>query len=383
MTGRVAEPPLPIEALRAATAPIATARMLPPAAYTDEAVLEWERDHLFDAGWVAACHAAAVAEPGAQIAVALGRGSALVVRDGDDLRAFANVCRHRGHEILGVGERACRSSLVCPYHAWSYDLDGRLRHATGGASFDADALALVSLRVAEHLGWVFVNASGAAPELREAFAGLDGMLGAHDAGALGSVATRDYTVAANWKVIHENYQECLHCPRIHPELCRVSPPDSGDNVAPGPAWVGGWMDLADDAATMSMDGRAVGARLPGLDERTGRRVAYVALLPSLLVSAHPDYVLTHRLQPIDAGHTQVTCEWLAPPGAALDEAIALWDVTNHQDWAACESVQRGLGSGRAVAGPLAPREDAVHGVVRWFATQYLDAPREGLQVRGR
>jgi Rieske 2Fe-2S family protein len=363
--------PLPIAELVAATAPIERARMLPAAAYTDDAVLAWERVHVFDAGWITACHVSALGEPGAQIATSLGRGSALLVRDGDDVRAFANVCRHRGHELLEVGERACRTSVVCPYHAWTYDLDGRLHHATGGATFDPDEHALAPLRVAEHLGWVFVNPGGDSPPVEESFAGLGDVLGRYDAGSLRSVARRDYEVAANWKVIHENYQECLHCPRIHPELCRVSPPDSGDNLAPGPAWVGGWMDLADDAATMSMDGTAAGPPLPGLDEHTRRRVAYVALLPSLLVSAHPDYVLTHRLEPLEAGRTRVTCEWLAPTGASLDEAIALWDVTNRQDWAACESVQRGLGSGRAVPGPLVPREDAVHGVVQWFARQYL------------
>jgi Rieske 2Fe-2S family protein len=100
------------------------------------------------------------------------------------------------------------------------------------------------------------------------------------------------------------------------------------------------------------------------------------VLPSLLVSAHPDYVLTHLLEPRSVDCTRVTCEWLADPGAAIDDladAVALWDVTNREDWAACESVQRGLASGAYVAGPLAPREDAVHAVVQWFARHYLDA----------
>jgi Rieske 2Fe-2S family protein len=374
MTTRNAALPLSRADVEAALAPIEQARMLPAAAYTDPGVLAWEREHVFDHGWVAACHAGALAAPGSQVATSLGHGSALVVRDGAAIRGFANVCRHRGHELLQVDESACRAAIVCPYHAWTYDLDGRLRHATGNAAFDPDALALVSLRVDDHLGWVFVNASGDAPPLADALAGLDEIIGPHDAGSLSSVERREYEVAANWKVVHENYQECVHCPRIHPELCRVSPPDSGDNLAPGPAWVGGWMDLADAAATMSMDGSAAGAPLPGLDDRTRRRVAYVALLPALLVSAHPDYVLTHRLEPIDAGRTRIVCEWLAPADAVLGEAIALWDVTNRQDWAACESVQRGLASGRSVPGPLVPREDAVHGAVAWFARQYLGAP---------
>ena len=355
--------------------PLDRARMLPGAAYTDPDVLDWERAELFAGGWVVAIHLGALAEPGAQVGVALGDASAVLVR-GDDgtIRAFANTCRHRGHELLAVGESACRASIRCPYHGWAYDLDGRLRRATGGNQADPDGLALIPLRVAEHLGWVFVNADDSAVPVEEAFGGAEHLLGAHDAGALVTVVRHEYDVPANWKVVHENYQECLHCPQIHPELSRVSPPDSGDNVAPGPAWVGGWMDLAESATTMSMTGEAVGPPLPGLDERRRRRVAYVAMLPSLLVSAHPDYVLTHRLEPLSPDATRITCEWLAAPGTTAEDlasAVELWDVTNRQDWAACASVQRGLSSPWFVPGPLAPREDAVHRVVTWFATAYL------------
>ncbi len=371
---------LDTEDLARACAPLDRARMLPGAAYTDPEVLDWERANVFATGWVAVSHLAAVAEPGAQVAVALGGTSVVVVRTAEGaLHAFANTCRHRGHELLGVGEAVCRPAVRCPYHGWVYDLDGRLRHATGGYSPDPDELALVPLRVAEHLGWVFVNADGAAAPVDEAFLGAAELLGAHDAGTLVPVVRHEYDVRANWKVVHENYQECLHCPRIHPELSRVSPPESGDNVEPGPAWVGGWMDLAESAMTMSMTGEAVGPPRPGLDERRRRRVAYVALLPSLLVSAHPDYVLTHRLEPLAPDATRITCEWLAAPGTspdALSSAVELWDVTNRQDWDACASVQRGLTSPWFVPGPLAPREDAVHRVVAWFATAYAAAVRE-------
>jgi len=374
--------------LEAALAPLGEARMLPATAYVDDDVLAWEREHVFAAGWQVVAHASSLAMPDAQLAASAGTGSVLVVRDGDVLRGFANVCRHRGHELVGVGEGTCRPGIRCPYHGWTYDLDGRLRVATGGlAGADPDALALVTVPVAEHLGWVFVNVAGGAPPPTEAFAGLDEVLGPHDAGALVPLEARTYEVGANWKVIHENYQECVHCPCIHPELCRVSPPASGDNLAPGPAWVGGWMDLAEGAATMSMGGAAVAPARPGLDERARRRVAYVALLPTLLVSAHPDYVLTHRLEPLAPDRTRVSCEWLAASGVtsgALADAVELWDVTNRQDWAACESVQRGLGSGAWVPGPLAPREDAVHAVVRWFARQYLEGERgRRRQERGR
>lgn len=342
--------------------------MLPPAAYTDAAVLAWERGHLFDHGWTCVGRAADVGEPGDQRAE---RG-VLLVRDADGaLHSFANVCSHRGHELLASGEAVCRSSLRCPYHGWTYDLDGSVRHAPGGVASAPD-WPLVALTVAEWLGWVFVNVGGDAAPIDEHLAGLDAILGPYEPGRLVTVARHTYDVRANWKVIHENYQECLHCPHIHPELCRVSPPESGDNVEPGPRWVGGWMDLRDGAATMSMTGELAGVPLPGLDAPARRRVAYFAVLPNLLVSAHPDYVLAHRLDPLAPDRTRVECEWLADPAVtSLDGAVELWDITNRQDWEACESVQRGCSTPGARPGPIAAREDAVHHLVSTIATAYL------------
>jgi len=342
--------------------------MLPVAAYTDDAVLAWERGHLFDHGWTCVGRAAELAEPGDQRAE---RGLLLVRSDDLILRAFANVCSHRGHELLSAGETVCRPSVRCPYHGWTYDLDGSVRNAPGGVP-SPDDWPLVSLPIVEWLGWLFVNASGDAAPIDEQLVGLDTILGPYEPGRLASLARHEYDVRANWKVINENYQECLHCPRIHPELCRVSPPESGDNVQPGPRWVGGWMDLRDDAATMSMTGELAGVPLPGLDETARRRVAYFAVLPDLLVSAHPDYVLTHRLVPLAPDCTHVECEWLADPSVtSLDGAVDLWDITNRQDWAACESVQRGLSSAGARPGPITVREDAVHHLVSTIATAYL------------
>ncbi|MCJ7437753.1 MAG: aromatic ring-hydroxylating dioxygenase subunit alpha, partial [Acidimicrobiia bacterium] len=354
--------PLPQDEVQRALLPVGEARMLPTAAYVDADVFAWEQEHVFGGGWFAATHVSAVREPGAQRAVAAAGREVLLVRGADRvLRGFANACRHRGHELLGVGDPVCRASVRCPYHGWTYDLDGALRRATGGADLDADEFALAPVRVEEHLGWVFVNAGSPAEPIAAALIGLDEILGPYDAGALVPCARHEYVVEANWKVLHENYQECLHCPRIHPEFCGVSPPESGDNIAPGPSWIGGRMDLASSAETMSMTGRGRAAPRPGLDEQARRRVGYFALLPNLLVSAHPDYVLTHRLEPLAPDRTRVECEWLVAsdaasiPGFDPADAVELWDITNRQDWAACESVQRGLSSSSHVPGPLTPR----------------------------
>lgn len=369
--------PLDKKDLDRSLAPLGEAVMLPAAAYTDPQVLAWERTNIFDSGWVMAAHGSSLTNVGDQVGVALGNESVVVSLSQDDSYcALANVCRHRGHELLAVGEKACRPALRCPYHGWVYDLDGRLRHATGGDDLNKEEFSLIPRRVDTKWGWIFVNANGQAAPLSDALAGLDEVLAPYGIENLVSIAHHEYEVAANWKVVHENYQECLHCPRIHPELSRVSPPDSGDNIAPGPTWVGGWMDLAPTAATMSMDGQAIAPCFPGLSAASQRRVAYFALFPNLLVSAHPDYVLTHRLEPLATNRTRIVCEWLVAPESAADPnfdptgAIEIWDRTNQQDWRACESVQRGLESPAYVPGPLLDREDAVARVVEWFARTY-------------
>jgi Rieske 2Fe-2S family protein len=190
----------------------------------------------------------------------------------------------------------------------------------------------------------------------------------------------DYETTANWKILTENYHECYHCPTIHPELCKVSPPKSGENYSAPGIWVGGTMDLREGMATMSLDGASHGAPLRGLDARGLRTVIYVALFPNVLLSLHPDYVMVHRLVPLAADRTHIECTWaFAPESLARQDfdpayAIEFWDITNRQDWHACESVQRGMSSPHAVPGPLSPEEDAVYQFVTMVARGYRGQP---------
>ena len=136
------------------------------------------------------------------------------------------------------------------------------------------------------------------------------LLAPYDIGSLVVADRHTYEVAANWKVIAENYHECYHCPLIHPELCQVTPPDSGDNYDLPGAWIGGGMVLRDGMASMSLDGSLAATPLPGVNPTA---VEYLHLLPNLLVSAHPDYVMTHRMVPLAPGRTWVECSWLTLP----------------------------------------------------------------------
>jgi glycine betaine catabolism A len=377
--------PLPEASLRATLQPFGQARMLPREAYVDESVLAWEREHVFDGGWVCAGRLDDLAEPQAQKAVRIGSTGVLLVRDAEgELRAFANICRHRGHELLACGASNVRGVVQCPYHAWSYELDGRLRmvpHAGDMAGIERDDLGLLPVRHATWGGWVFVNVDGRAADFAEHLGGLAGLTANWQCERLVVATTHHYELQANWKVACENYHECYHCPLIHPELCRVSPADSGDNFAwTDGAYVGGDMELVDGAVTMSLDGRSGGAILPSLTAAERRQVLYVNLLPNLLVSLHPDYVMTHRIEPVTPTTSHVECQWLfapetvARPGFDPSYAVGFWDLTNRQDWAAVESVQRGLVSSRFVPGVFTEREDAVYHFATMLASAYLGGP---------
>jgi Rieske 2Fe-2S family protein len=371
--------PIPTDELKASLAPFGQSRMLPRAAYVDPAVFAWELRHIFG-GWSCVGYTDDLPAPGSQRAVSVGAGGVLLTRDEDGrVHAFANVCRHRGHELLQCGQTTTRHSIVCPYHSWSYKLDGSLRNAPGFrnvASFDPADFGLAALRVVDWHGWVFVDSTGDAGEFGEHVAGTEEIIAPYQPEQLRIVARHSYELACNWKVIAENYQECYHCSTIHPELSRISPPTSGDNLDLPGRWMGGSMDLIPAAETMSLDGRSRGRTIAGLTEHERRTVMYLVGYPNLLVSLHPDYVMTHLLTPLAVDRTQVECAWAFPREVADRDdfdpsyAVDFWDLTNRQDWAACESVQRGLASPHARPGPLAREEDGVYQFVTRVARAY-------------
>jgi Rieske 2Fe-2S family protein len=386
MVSQAGYPAAPIDqaALARSLQAFGTSVMLPRAAYVDPAVFAWEQKYFFDSGWTCVGFSSRLAQPGDQRAESVGAGSVLLTRDEDGtLHGFANTCRHRGHELLPCGESAQNNSVICPYHSWTYSLSGGLRFAQGfkgRESFDQSAWGLVELPVAEWHGLVFVDGSGQAPPLADSLRELDELVTPYEPERLVMAGRHEYDAAANWKILTENYHECYHCPMIHPELCRVSPPKSGENYPAQGTWVGGWMDLRDGMDTMSLDGTSLGVPLRGLDAKGLRTVIYVNIFPNVLLSLHPDYVMTHRLMPLAVDRTMIECTWafapeaLGKPGFDPGYAVEFWDITNQQDWQACQSVQRGLTSSHALPGPLSPDEDAVYQFVTMVARGYRGEP---------
>jgi len=184
-----------------------------------------------------------------------------------------------------------------------------------------------------------------------------------------------YDVAANWKLIIQNYSECLHCPGVHPALQRLSHFLAGENVPVNASYLGGWMNPREGVETLSMDGKRHHACLPDLGDKDRRRVHYYAILPNLLLSLHPDYLMTHTLWPRAVDRTEIVCEWhfhpdtIAQPDFTPDNVVEFWDTTNRQDWHVCEQMQLGLKSRAYRPGPYSSREDLLFGFDRLIRSE--------------
>jgi Rieske 2Fe-2S family protein len=353
------------------------ARPLAGSYYTDPAVFREEQEWIFARHWVCVGRAEQVPVPGAYFEAQVAGESLLIVRGDDGLAsAFYNVCRHRGARLCNRVQGRFPAAIRCPYHAWTYGLDGGLRTAPnmdGTEGFDRDDYPLARARLAEWEGFLFVGLDRAAEPFEEAFAPLAGKFAAWHLSGLREARRIDYDVRSNWKQVIENYSECYHCPPVHPQLCRLSPATSGRNDLTEGPFLGGYSTLNRAGGSLTTTGHT---SRPPLGEVAGEdlaRVYYYAIFPSLLLSLHPDYVMAHTLRPIEPGLTRVTCVWLfdpvtmAGPGFDPSDAVEFWDLTNRQDWEVCELAQLGA---RSRAYHPAPYSNA-EGLLDAFDREYL------------
>jgi len=331
----------------------------------------FERDMTgwFRRRWLCVGRAEELAMPGDFVSRRIAGMSLLLMhaRDGR-IRAFFNSCRHRG-TLLTESPRGhltqCR--IACPYHAWTFDCDGSLVGAPGMKEvdgFDEADWGLNPLDCETWGGFVFVRAdrSVSNDSLMQSLADFPDKFAAWPLAELKTGARIEYDIRANWKLILQNYSECLHCPSVHPALARLSPPTSGENDPANNCYVGGRMSLNDGVTSMTADGTTRRPIFPKLNSVESRHVYYYILLPNMLMSFHPDYVLAHRLEPVSANRTKMTCEWLFEPATIARpdfdprDAVQFWDLTNRQDWHMCELTQRGAESGGYEPGPYSNRE---------------------------
>jgi Rieske 2Fe-2S family protein len=312
--------------------------------YTDPDVFEREQRSIFGRRWLLVDRSERLPYPGSYLTAPLAGENVIVIRQQDgSLRAMLNVCRHRGARILLEDRGSCQRTLRCPYHSWSYGLDGALLGA------------LQHVRVHERYGCVWINLDPDAPAFDEdTGAQLRSRLGSDEAPAgwelerLTSGHRIDYDVAANWKLIVENFMECYHCSSIHPELVAVVP-EFRDGIASQALPVGHGSSLRDTAAGFTVDGRSGLPTLPGLSEDAHRSYFAITLTPNAFLNLFDDHVVLHRLQPLASNRTRVVCEWLFAPEALaahpkIGPTVELFDRVNRQDFDACERCQFGAAS---------------------------------------
>ncbi|GAB3358409.1 aromatic ring-hydroxylating oxygenase subunit alpha [Modestobacter lapidis] len=357
-------------------------RTLPGRYYTDPDVFAREQTRVFEEMWCCAVRSDDVADPGAFRRVQVGRESVLVVRGRDgQLRAFLNVCRHRGALLCTEESGQAKRTLSCPYHAWSYGLDGTLAGAPNLRNMpDVDRVAngLVPVHLREWLGYAWLCLADVPPSFeRDVQGAVTERLG--DPAAIEGYGVERlalgrrirYDVHANWKLVVENFMECYHCATIHPELTGVVPEFARGYAAQ--SFVGHGAEFAPGAQGFTVDGSAGFPALPGVRADQDRRYYAATIKPTVFLNLVPDHVIVLRMTPQAVDRTQVECDWLYAPevvlsGADVARSVELFHRVNQQDFAACERTQPGMSS-RAYAngGVLVPAEHhlgAFHGWVR-------------------
>jgi len=354
---------------------------LPAEYYVDVNYFNREMEVLFGRMWISAGRTEQVERSG-QFFVREVLGESLIVTRSPSarVRAFYNVCRHRGTKLCTEPAGIFAGSIQCPYHAWTYDLDGRLigaPHMDEVPHFRKEEYPLHQVHADVWDGHIFVNLSQDPSPLFSQLGDLPAKFRPWQMETLRLGHRIVYDVKANWKLLIQNYSECLHCPNLHPALNKLSHYLSGENEPLRTTYMGGRMDLRPGVATLSMDGTCPREFLPGLSQDDVRRVYYYAIFPNMLLSLHPDYMLVHTLWPIGPDRTVNICEWhfhpdaLAKPGFSASDAIEFWDVTNRQDWHVCELSQAGIASRAYTPGPYSNREDLLYAFDRMIVELHV------------
>ncbi|MDP9110342.1 MAG: aromatic ring-hydroxylating dioxygenase subunit alpha [Candidatus Eremiobacteraeota bacterium] len=348
--------------------PVQLERSLPRAAYWNAAFYAREQQSIFWNQWMCAGRSADLRETGAYRVLAIAGEEIIVIRSEDgQLHGHVNLCRHRGSRLL-CGEGITRGSIRCPYHGWAYGHDGRLVASpfVDRNSIPETARRLHRVAVDEWGGFFFVHLSPDEAELpgRSLAAQLGGVpqrLSRYPLEELRTAQSLRYDVAANWKVVLENYNECYHCAGVHPELCRLVPAFKHRGGAELD-WERG-IPHREGAYTFTSSGTTTRASFEGLSDDEQTRHKGELIYPNLMLSLSADHVAAFTIWPQNCGITTVVCDFLFAPSEIEkpdfdpSDAVAFWDLVNRQDWAVCENVQTGMRSLKFTHGYYAKMED--------------------------
>jgi glycine betaine catabolism A len=358
-------------------------KSLPSSYYYSADIFAREKEHIFYREWFCAGREEQLPNPGDFLVLDVLGESVLVVRTKEgSLHAHYNVCRHRGARLciseaeqLTSGDLPLKGGVLgtagirCPYHQWTYALDGQLLHAPhfkDDPTFSKSDFSLYPVGLETWGGFFFLNLSPNEPpetshtlpqQLREVIFRVQ----RYPLRDLRTVKTITYDVPANWKAIIENYNECYHCGGLHPELCEIVPAFRNQGGAQLD-WEHG-IPHREGASTFTFSGTTTRAPFPGLDRDERVRHKGELIYPNFMLSLAADHVAAFLLWPKSAQETRITCHFLfhpdeiQRPGFAPNDAVEFWDLVNRQDWAICKRVQQGMNSRVHKFGYYAPMED--------------------------
>jgi len=350
---------------------------LPASWYRDAEHYQRELEVFWYGRWVCVAREEELAATGDWKQVHIGTQSLILVRaESGEIVAYHNTCRHRGSVLCTEGHgRFARRRIVCPYHAWTYDLGGRLvatprRMET--PDFRLQDFALFEVAAASWGGFAFVHLGKDPAPLASAIGERTERYQRYGFADLRIGKRIVLDVAANWKLLAENFSECFHCPPVHPEFCRIviAYQDAGAWGLRGSAEAK--PEYKAGAQTLTLDGTA---RLPAFgslneEERT-RLYAADMVLPNLFLNVQPDYVNSQLMFPTGPQSVRMVYDWLFEPRhlplaeADLQHYVALWDITNRQDARNCEWQQQGLQSREFRHGVYVPQEFDAHRFAEW------------------
>jgi choline monooxygenase len=366
--------------------PVDLASTLIPDAYTSADYYELEQQRVFAGSWVGVAMTSEIAEPGDFLVVEVAGRSLIVCRNRQgELRAFDNVCRHRGAQLCAAGGHVGRF-FQCPYHAWAYDLDGVLlgtplftpdsqvpvdQRAAFDMSdikaFDKADYGLHTVRVATFGPVVLVCLDPDVRPLDELYGDLTGRLAGYRMDEWQVTRSKTYEIDANWKLVAENFMEYYHLPWVHPGLVKVSPINAHYRWQGPGTYVGFCTSpISSNADEGGWDGLPA---ISGLDEVDAVSARFVVLFPNVALSVLPNHVFVMLMHPTSAGHTSEQTYLLTNPEslddggseAAIDELMRFWDSVNVEDVEIVEVVQRGLANTSYTGGRMCYRfEESVH-----------------------
>jgi choline monooxygenase len=367
--------------------PVALAETLTPEAYTSERFFALERERVFASSWVAVGCAAELRAPGDVLVAEVAGRSVIVVRHEDDaLRAFYNTCRHRGTRLLEPGRHHVRRRIRCPYHSWAYDLDGAcvgtplfegsdipddqrdIFDMGDVRAFDRADYGLLSVAVAEWGPLVFVNLDGTGGALAEQLGDLPERTAGYRLDEWEIAAVAEYEIAANYKLVGENFMEYYHLPWVHPGLVKVSP------IKAHHRWQGTGMYMGFCTSPIAQDTDAGGWQqglpsLASLSELDATSARFLWLFPNVALNILPNHLFILRTHPVSPDRTVETTYLLthaestsnAPTGEAVAQIASFWDTVNREDIAIVERVQEGISTTPYPGGRMCYRfEEPVH-----------------------